>query len=205
MQRPLKILGTLLTSGALLSSQILLPPTPVYADKANLCATPGKDGVGAITGIVNSYYPGAANTIVPIGATSIAVGPINTAGSTTPIAAGDLILIIQMQDATINSTDTDAYGNGTGGDVTPPTGVTTAPLSSIGASGATNLNNVGFYEYAVATGPVTAGAIPISSNTTNSYRNQAATTTQGQRTYQVVRVPQYSSGTLSGTTTTSAR
>ncbi|BBD65712.1 hypothetical protein NIES4072_06110 [Nostoc commune NIES-4072] len=200
----LRIVGTLIVSGAFLAPQILLPPQSALADKTGICAVPGKDGVGTISGILNSYYPGATGATVAVGAMSIPVGAINSAGSTTPIAAGDLLLIIQMQDAAIDSTNSDAYGNGVGGDVTPPAGVTTVP-QPLGASGWTNLNKAGRYEYAVATGPVSGGAIPISQGTVNSYSQSTATTAKGQSTYQVVRIPQYSSGTISGAVTTSAR
>jgi fimbrial isopeptide formation D2 family protein/uncharacterized repeat protein (TIGR01451 family) len=89
-----------------------------------------------------------------------------------------------MQDAAINSTNTDSYGDGTSG----------AP-----GSGATSLNNSGRYEYVVATGA--AGAtVPVrgasGGGLLNSYTNANATGTQGQRRYQVVRIPQYSSATL---------
>ncbi len=58
----------------------------------------------------------------------------------------------------------------------------------------------GNYEYVVATGPITGGSVPISTGLVNSYY-ETAYGTQGQRTYQVVRVPQYSNATLSGTVT----
>src|SRR6202011_5285053 len=95
--------------------------------------------------------------------------------------------------AAINSTNTSSYGDGTTG------------------SGSTNLNNSGNYELVTATGPV-----PLAGGTVNfvgtgpsggllySYTNAAATATQGQRKYQVVRLPQYSTATLSSTLTASA-
>ena len=98
-----------------------------------------------------------------------------------------------MQDAAINSTNTSSYGNGSTG------------------SGSTNLNNSGNYELVTATGPV-----PLAGGTVNfvgtgssggllySYTNAAASGTQGQRKYQVVRLPQYSTATLSSTLTASA-
>ena len=98
-----------------------------------------------------------------------------------------------MQDAAIDSTNTSSYGNGTTG------------------SGSTNFNNSGNYELVTATGPV-----PLAGGTVNfvgtgpsggllySYTNAAASGTQGQRKYQVVRLPQYSTATLSSTLTASA-
>ena len=147
------------------------------------CATPGTDGpAGTLTGIVNTYYPGTANAAA--GATSISVG--TSRGAATAIAAGDLLLVIQMQDAAINSTDTDSYGDGVAGGV---------------ASGSTSVNSSGKFEYVRATGAVTAGAVAITgagggSGLVNSYVDAAATGTQGQRRFQVIRVPQYSTATL---------
>ena len=73
--------------------------TPVYADKL-VCGVPGKDGPASISGIVNTYYPGTAN--VSASSTTIPVG--SPSGAAAPIQAGDLLLVIQMQGADINST-----------------------------------------------------------------------------------------------------
>ncbi|HLE62390.1 MAG TPA: hypothetical protein VI750_04580, partial [Pyrinomonadaceae bacterium] len=98
-----------------------------------VCGNPGKDGPGGtLSGIINTYYPGTANA--GSGSTSISIG--TPTGSLTPIASGDLLLVIQMQDAGINSTNTDSYGNGSAGDP---------------ASGWTSLNSSGRYEYVIAT------------------------------------------------------
>ena len=203
VKKTLNIAGALLISGGMISSELLLLPIqPAQAQQTSACPVPGKDGVGNISGIVNTYYAGASETVVPSGVSSIPVGAINPNGNQTPIQKGDLLLVIQMQDADINSTDSDAYGDGVGGDVSSNTGTAPAPNA---ASGYTNLNNTGLYEYVIADGPISGGAIPIEGTTQYSYRNQQATTTHGQRTYQVVRVPQYSSATITGTLTTAAQ
>lgn len=173
---------------ALLIISIILSPwvapwTPTAQADSGLCAIPGNDGPGGtLSGIVNTYYPGTA-TVSP-GTTSIPVGAASGAG--VSIAAGDLLLVMQMQDAAINSSNTGAYGDGSAGDP---------------ATGSTNLNNSGLYEYVIATGPVAAGSVPIEgagagSGLVYQYSNADATGTQGQRRYQVIRVPQYSSATL---------
>ena len=154
------------------------------------CASPAQNGNGGtLGGVINTYYPATANAAA--GAKSITVGA--STGAAVPIATNDLLLIIQMQDAAINSTNTSSYGDGATG------------------SGSTNLNNSGNYEFVTATGPV-----PLAGGTVNfaatgpsggllyGYTNAAATGTQGQRTYQVVRLPQYSTATLSSTLTASA-
>ncbi|HVT58797.1 MAG TPA: C25 family cysteine peptidase [Thermoanaerobaculia bacterium] len=168
--------GFRLTAAAAIWLALALPA----ALAAQPCGTPGRDGSGSLTGIVNTYYPGTATASA--GATSISVGA--SSGSAAQIAAGDLLLVIQMQDAAINSSDSSAYGanNGSG-------------------AGSTNLNNSGIMEYVTATGPVAAGAVPIlgggnGGKLLNTYTNAAATGTQGQRRFQVIRVPQYANPTL---------
>lgn len=148
-----------------------------------VCGTPGADGAGPPSGIINTYYPGAAS--VSAGSTSIPVGAPQGAG--TAIAAGDLLLVIQMQDADINFTNNSNYGANAGN-----------------GSGYTALNNTGRYEYVRATGSVVAGSVPIlgsggGGGLVYSYRSRPASTTNGQSTYQVIRVPQYSTTTISGT------
>jgi uncharacterized repeat protein (TIGR01451 family) len=195
--RTARTLPLLLTT---LSYQMLLQ-VPVSAQTAapSLCAVPGKDGVRTLTGVINTYYPGAANRTVPAGANAIPVGAINPDGSTTPITAGDLLLIIQTQGADIDSSNNDSYGDGNLG------GGNDGDLSLVpnpnGANGNLNSNfTAGNYEYVVATGSVSGGSIPIrgagsGSGLINSYSN-APYGAQGQRTYQVIRVPQYSNATL---------
>lgn len=211
-QRLGRLNGSLLLLFATVSSPSLLLLLKASHSKVaaqttpRLCASPGKDGPGGtLGGVINTYYPGGLNSTANAGATSI---PVGTPSGGPPIAAGDLLLVIQMQGADINSTNTDAYGDGAAGGgndantSNPPSG------GSTGASG--NLNNANFtagnYEYVVATGPVSGGSLPIrgagaTGGLINSYTNTTATANQGQRTYQVVRVPQYSSATLSSTLT----
>ena len=153
-----------------------------------VCASPGRDGAGGtLTGVVNAYYPPANPGALASGATSVVLGAAS--GASTAIAAGDLLLIIQMQGATINSTNSSSYGDGLPGD--PATG-----FSSVGSSG--------LFEFVTAKSAVatTGGTLNFTGSgptggLLNSYSNVAATTTQAQQTYQVIRVPQYTSATLS--------
>lgn len=157
-----------------------------------VCATPGHDGAGGtLAGIVNAYYPGTGT--VTAGATSITLGAVAAGGAQTPIAAGDLLLVIQMQGAAINTTNTGAYGDGSPGDP---------------ATGSTNLNSSGEFEFVTATNavPITGGALTLQGTGSgggllNSYVSNtwATTTTEGQQTFQVIRVPQNTSATLSST------
>ena len=79
--------------------------------RAQLCETAGKDGVGSPSGVIDTYYPGVINPpitaiTIPAGSVGIPVGL--PTGSVTPISAGDLLLVIQMQAATINFTNSSA-------------------------------------------------------------------------------------------------
>lgn len=172
--------------------EVVLPtlssPTPNLP--GGVCAVPGKDGTGTISGIVNTYYPPSAGTVtLTPGSTTIALG--TAAGSTTQIRAGDLLLVIQMQDATINAVNSNAYGANT----------TTG-------SGATDWANSGVYEYVRALSDVdlNGGTLTIAGSGTggglrNTYRQSPAVlsggTQFGQKTFQIIRVPQYDTVTLS--------
>ena len=148
-----------------------------------VCSTTTLTAGGTLSGVVNTYYPGTAN--VAKGATSIPVGTATGAGGT--IVNGSLLLVIQMQDATINTTNGVAYGNGSTG------------------TGFTAINNAGNYEFVTATGPIAAGSVPIkgagpTAGLVFGYTAAAATGTKGVSTYQVVLVPQYLSATLGAVT-----
>src|SRR5438132_988457 len=65
------------------------------------CTTNTGVAGGTLSGVINSYYPGS--TTVTAGSTSITLGVAT--GSSTAIATGDLVVIMQMQDAAINSSN----------------------------------------------------------------------------------------------------
>ncbi|QKG51382.1 hypothetical protein [Hymenobacter sp. BRD67] len=101
-----------------------------------------------------------------------------------------MLLVIQMQGADIDATNTDSYGDG-----------------QPGGGGFGNLSTnftAGQYEYVkvLDTAPtVTAagGTIQLATGLKFSYQNADATTSAGQRRFQVVRIPQYQNLTVSGT------
>ncbi len=146
-------------------------------------ATPGSSGPGSPVGIVNSFYPGIATATA--GSTSVIVAGIDARGSLTAIAAGDLVLIMQMQDASINTSNSSSYGGTTPG------------------QGYTSLNSAGAYEYAAVVS-FSGGVITVASGLINTYRSASANSSSGQKTFQVVRIPQYSSATLAGQITAPA-
>lgn len=147
-----------------------------------VCSSAVLSAGGTLTGAINTYYPGTAS--VAVGATEIPVGTATGAGGT--IANGSLLLVIQMQDASINDANTVAYGNGSTG------------------TGFTTINNAGNYEFVTATGAigsVTAGSVPIKGagpggGLVFGYNSVAASATKGLSTYQVVLVPQYLSASV---------
>ncbi len=171
---------------AWVSATVALRP---YTD--TLCANPPASGSTTLAGgVVNTYYPGTATASA--GAVSIGVGAPR--GASTPIAAGDLLLVMQMQDAAIDYTNTGSYGDGVAGDP---------------GSGATSYNNAGRYEFVVAKGPVSGGSVPVEGTGPGggllyTYTNADATATQGQRRFQVLRVPQYFDASITGTVTAAA-
>lgn len=151
----------------------------VAGAKATICAVPASDGDQSISGVVNTYYEGANS--VSAGSTSITVGA--SSGVINPLATGDLVIIMQMQDAQFNSSNSNAYGSG-------------------GASGRgyTALNQTGRYEFA-RVDSVIGSSVTLSEGLTYSYTNADATLTRGQRRFQVIKVPQYNNATISGTVT----
>jgi uncharacterized repeat protein (TIGR01451 family) len=133
---------------------------------AQVCGTPGKDGVMAtLSGVLNTYYPGAGSTA----GTTVIVGAARSDGGSA-ITAGDLILIMQMQDGSAtNFVNSAAYGGGMA-------------------------SSVGNYEYARVSA-VTGSTLTLTKALTNTY-------IQGtQKTFQVIRIPQYISATLAGSVT----
>ena len=135
----------------------------------------------------NTYYPGT-QAAVSVGATSITVGAAGSGTNfgNTPIASGDIVLIIQMQGAQISSTNSNLYGSN---------------IAAFAGSGFTSTNlMVGKMEFAVATSavPLAGGTLTIAAGTTNAYA-YSAFGTFGQYTYQVIRVPSYYNNKLTAT------
>lgn len=148
---------------------------------AQTCAVPGRDGSTASAGTVNTYYTPASGTYTS-GSTAIALGA--SRGAATAVAPGDLVIVMQMQCATIDTSNTSNYGgaNGTGRGYTDPASNCLA----------------GRYQY------VRAGAATTSSQLDLSGSPLAATyvqdpTASNRRTFQILRVPQHASLTLTGT------
>lgn len=134
----------------------------------------GKDGAGNITtanSIVNVYTPLTAN-ITP-GNTSISVG------STAGFAVGDLVMIIQMQGASVNAQSDYPWSD---------------PSQSIPADTTMgrilNYNESGNHEFAQVNSVLSATSLSLDCNILKAY------TTTGKT--QIIRVPRYTSLLISG-------
>ena len=127
---------------------------------------------------INTYYAGQGAAAT--GQKVVTVDAVNFLPTTgTPLANGDLVLIMQMQGATIDATNTNSYGDGASGD--PASGQTAA--------------TAGQYEYGIIS-TISGNTITLTNNLVNTYTTAAATPTAGQQLFQVVRVPQYRTLTL---------
>ncbi len=171
----------------------LLAPLGSPSAVADFCASPGNDGPATpLSGVINTYFAASSSSSIPVGGTSVLVNP--SVGALNTILPGDLVMLIQMQDAVIDSTNGNAYGDGVSeGALRLSTDAVQDP-----ARGYTNLNNAGRYEFVRATNvvPVTGGTLTFmgagpGNGAQYAYTNSAATPAQGQRRFQVIRVPQY--------------
>ncbi len=165
---------------------------------AQTCAAPGKDGPVTISGSnvsINTYFQGNGN--LSIGAASLVLGAQT---GTVSVSAGDKLLIVQMQGAAINNVNNNCYGDGLG----PCTDTDTRAIGSDKAQGFLENANytAGRYEYAQVTSVTGGGGAGSTVNffpaLTYAYTQAAPDLTLGQRRYQVIRVPQYASLTISG-------
>ena len=142
-----------------------------FAVQAQVCASPGATGsltIAAANTVVNTYYAGtsaggAAGTSV------LGYSSASPRGSAAAIAAGDLVLVMQMQDGTgANTANTSAYNF-------PATAAGNYEFARVLSTSGTTLN--------------------LTSNLTNTYTQNTAVA--NNQTYQVIRVPQYAALTIS--------
>jgi VCBS repeat-containing protein len=187
---------------AVLAGLALLAGLPTSGQGDEVCATSPFDPAPLGGSTPNTYYPGVPGWSLQPGETTI---PIGSPTSGTPIGPGDLLLVIQMQDSDINTDNDGNYGDGA------PIGQ--APPDHEPGQGSLAYNNVGRYEYVVATGAVVPGTSgnpdtvsirgkgpdldglgPQPSGLLHAYRNEGyvgGVDGHGQRRYQVIRVPRY--------------
>ena len=147
---------------------------------AQVCSNPGHDGPAYSS---NGYFPGVGSAASGQKVVTVGTARVDTNASSTALAAGDQVFVIQMQDATFNNANSIAYGDGATG------------------RGSSDIRNSGHYEFAVIASVATATntTVTLRDNLANTYTSAAATTTITRRAFQVLRVPQLSTVTLSGT------
>jgi fimbrial isopeptide formation D2 family protein/uncharacterized repeat protein (TIGR01451 family) len=143
---------------------------------AQVCAPPGL----LLTtippgGIINDYYAGSGTPSLNAGVSSFTLGTRDGRGYTSALVIGDLLMVMQMQDGTIDSSNNSNYGDGTG----------------VGA-GSTSVGKAGLFEFVRITA-VAGLNVTVTPPLTNSYINANATATTSQQRYQVVRSLQFSS------------
>jgi type IX secretion system substrate protein len=148
--------------------------------------TSGTTTISAASSVVNSYYAGQGNPVK--GGTTLSVGTLDVRGAATALGAGDLVMIIQMQGALYDTTNTTNFGSSSGT-----------------ASGylATSLT-AGTNEYNTVISLV-SGTLTLQYPLSNNYYTTAfsAASMAGIQTYQVVRIPRYYNLTInSGSTVT---
>jgi hypothetical protein len=150
-----------------------------FNDSFSQCGTAPVSGTTTISTagqIVNTYYPGTGNPV--IGATTLTVGNRDGRGDNTNLGNGDMVLIIQMQGADLNSANSDAYGDGVAGG--NASGYITSNLMA------------GYYEYNIVSSYNNgSGIVNFLYSLANNYYTRAYTASTGIRTYQVIRVPRY--------------
>jgi hypothetical protein len=139
------------------------------------CGIPGKDGDGSLVSAPNSYFSGTgSSSALKAGASQIELT------STSGLSAGDLLLIIQMQGADMNTSNSSSYGS----------------LSNITA---------GNYEYVVVQ-RVESNYVILKNSTPvqRNYINEDASATTTRKRYQILKVPQYDDLTISNNITVPA-
>jgi hypothetical protein len=130
----------------------------------------------SISTFPNTYFSVNQSDLLA-GGKNITIGPAGY--GSTPITAGDILLIIQMQGAELNASNGVNYGNNTG----------------VGTGYISNGNlTAGNMEYAVAATsvPITGGALTLKNGVTHSYHNsQYPAAGDGEYSFQIIRVPVY--------------
>jgi uncharacterized repeat protein (TIGR01451 family) len=155
-----------------------------------VCATPGRDTDTSITGVVNTYWDAASDGTYNASSASISLASKSGVADLSP---GDLALVIQIQCADINFSDSDSYGDGAAGE----------PAAGFNEPGNCAAGN---YEYVRAGAGTNAStlALDVGARLTKTYIKAAATPSDGRRSFQIIRVPQYQNVSATGTLTAPA-
>ncbi len=157
-------------SAALILGCMLLPHPVVAA----LCAEPGRDGTTVAGSILNGYFSGPDSQVLPPGTRSLT---LTHSRGRADLQAGDLALLMQVQGAPINTSNSPAYGQVR----------TDGPALRVQEW--VRIERVGTEQVRIL------GAGP-QGGLRHQYENAPATDKQGRRRWQLVRVPQFDSLTL---------
>ncbi|MES2974012.1 MAG: hypothetical protein V4757_10395 [Pseudomonadota bacterium] len=138
-----------------------------------------------LTGNINDYWPGNAG--VAAGGTSITLGAQRTGAGTAgnTIAAGDWVMVIQMQNAQFQNANNNTYGSNT-----------------TSGAGYTAIGQTGRYEFARATNNVGSGGgtLNLASGLAFAY-TVTVTGNQTTPTFQIIRLPNCVTANLTGAIT----
>jgi Secretion system C-terminal sorting domain len=162
----LKLLCCFFCSTLLINSKLIA--------QCGVLPTLGSVTIAITNNIVNTYYPGTGNPLA--GSMLLNIGLADPRGNSTAVSAGDLVLIIQIQGADIDASNSDSYGDNTAG----------APASGYLS---TNLN-AGYYEYNTVA-DVSGSTVTFSYPLANNYYNRDFAAANSIQRYQVVRIPRY--------------
>ncbi len=135
-----------------------------------------------IAGTVNTYVKGSGD--VAEGATTINYAG-SLRGASTSINSGDQLLLIQSQGAVIDSTNTDAYGDGVGSGADIST-IPTSLHGTPGYAGGVISQTAGTFEYATVAS-VAGSQITLSEGLRHAYSDT------GEANWQIIVVPDYGS------------
>ena len=171
------------------SGRVEIEYTKPAAPSYTICADPGSD-TGPTLDVVNTYFSPADGTY---DYTSCSIDLGTGRGADIDLEPGDLVMVMQMQCAVIVTANDATYGGG--------------GTSGRGYSDPDGSCLAGQYEYVVA-GPATTTtatntSLDLSLTPLVETYIQDSGTTANRRTFQVIRVPQYNSITLTGDVTAS--
>ncbi len=150
---------------------------------AGLCARPGSDGVTRAQGVINLYVAAPQGESLQAGAREVPLGETRGEGELAP---GDLVWLVQVQGARIQSANAPEYGAGTG------TGRGWTTLAA-GHHEMLRVEEVSGERIRVRGAGGGGGLIHA-----YPWREPSAAADPGASRWQLVRVPQYESLTLSG-------
>ena len=137
----------------------------ISSAQAQVCAPPSSLVAGTASGVVNNYYVGNGN--LNIGDTSLVLGANDARVPAVTLAVGDLLLVMQMQDASIVTANNNTYGNNSGS-----------------GAGSTSVGRSGLFEFVRVTS--VGASVGFTPALTNSYTQLAATATNAQKIIYII-------------------